>query len=97
MQHNKGRMEGHDALSFWFGLSYASFLTLPRVLMEAMSDEWQGKMAALLNEYDDTFDRLPSYGTRVQVLKNGKMTKTPEWLINYRRPDPEVIESFKRK
>ncbi|MEA2935040.1 MAG: hypothetical protein QOD74_1686, partial [Variibacter sp.] len=35
---------GWEALSRWFGLSRASFAVLPRVLMQQMPDEWQGRM-----------------------------------------------------
>jgi len=35
---------GEDDLSLWFGLSYASFCVLPRILMEDMPEEWQKKM-----------------------------------------------------
>lgn len=83
---------GHFALSAWFNLSYASWLTLPRVLMEAMPDEWQGRMAALLHEYDDAFRHLPDLGTRVQTTKNGRLVRTPPWLLSYRRPDVEQID-----
>lgn len=88
-------MEGHEKLWCWFSLSRASWLTLPRVLMHAMPDEWQGKMADLLEEYDNAFPNQPDLGTRVQVTKDGKMVKTPEWLLNYRHPNPEVINSLR--
>jgi hypothetical protein len=84
------RYESSD-LQLWFGLSYASFAVLPRVLMEAMPFEWQDKMAALLMEYDEAFPNQPDISTRVQVTQNGKLIKTPSWLINYRRPDKEAI------
>jgi len=68
------------ALQCWFNLSYASFLTLPRVLMEAMPVEWQNRMVALLNEYAEAFPNQPDIGTRVQVTDlSGKLIKTPEW------------------
>ena len=38
-------INGADHLSCKFSLSHASFLTIPRVLMEAMPDEWQERMA----------------------------------------------------
>jgi len=81
----------------WFGLSHASFLTLPRVLMHAMPEEWQDKMTVLLEEYDNTFTNQPDIGTRVQITQNGKLVKTPEWLINYRHPDKLTIEEVKNK
>ena len=82
-------------LQCWFGLSYASFLTLPRVLMEAMPQEWQDRMAELLYEYSDAVKNPPSLGTRVQITGEGdKLVKTPEWIINYRHPDISVIDQI---
>lgn len=81
----------------WFGLSYASFLVLPRVLMHEMSEEWQNKMVKLLEEYDESFPNMPDLGTRVYVIKKGKLTKTPNWLINYRHPDYEEIEKLRKE
>jgi len=86
-----------EDLSLWFGLSYASFLTLPRVLMEAMPEEWQRKIAVLLNEYNNTFPNQPDIGSRVQITKHGKLIKTPSWLTNYRHPDRKIINSLRRK
>lgn len=84
-------------LNQWFELSYASFLTLPRVLMQDMPDEWQGKMADLLDEYDATFpnqDHIPQ--TRVQgVDDQNKICKLPDWLCNYRRPNQTEINNLK--
>ena len=78
---------GHERLSTWFGLSYASWLTIPRVLMEAMPDRWQRQMAELLEQYSSTWTNWPEqWGTRVQVTNDGKLIKTPEVLINYRHP-----------
>nr|DAV90199.1 MAG TPA: SlyX-like protein [Bacteriophage sp.] len=84
----------HDAtkdLACYFGLTYASWLTLPRVLMEAMPEEWKRSMATLLNQYDDAYPNQPSYGTTVRVTVDGKMVRTPEWLVNYRHPDRSMI------
>jgi len=82
-------------LQLWFSLSYASWLTMPRVLMEAMPEEWQEKMAELLNQYDEAFPNQPDLGTRVQVIKDGKLTKTPHWLLNYRRPDRGMVNRMR--
>jgi hypothetical protein len=84
-----------EDLQLWFGLSYASWLTIPRVLMEAMPIDWQNEMAKLLMEYDAAYPNQPNIGTRVQVTQNGKLIKTPDWLINYRRPDTEMILALK--
>ena len=82
-------------LAYWFGLSYASFLVLPRVLMEDMPMVWQNKMAALLNEYDDAFPNQPDIGAQVQITHDGKLIKTPDWLINYRHPDYRMIDKMR--
>ena len=87
---------GRDALWCWFGLSYASWLTLPRVLMHEMSEEWQGKMAALLNEFNDEYPNAPPLDTRVFMVKKGRLQKAPEWL-QYRHPDKERIAAMRGK
>lgn len=89
-------LKGHDKLHSWFGLSYASFLVLPRSFMNEMPDEWQGKMADLLNEYDQTFKCVEEIDSVfVCARKDNKFTKIPEWVVNYRRPDREKINSVK--
>ncbi|MCK5601910.1 hypothetical protein KAR91_08580 [Candidatus Pacearchaeota archaeon] len=88
-------MRESDKLQSWFNLSYASFLTLPRVLMEDMPSEWQDKMADLLNEYDEAYPNLPEIGTRVQATKRGKLVRFPAWLLNYRRPSDEDIKAVR--
>lgn len=85
------KQSGHDKLSCWFELSYASFLTMPRIIMESMSDEWQGKMADLLNEVDDEFNNFPPFKYRVQRVTGNKLSKFPKWLTNYRYPNREEI------
>lgn len=85
---------GHDRLWDWFGLSYASWLTLPRVLMHQMPDEWQGRMASLLKEMDEHFPSVPGMDTAVFVREDGKFAKCPRW-IEYRHPDFKTIETFK--
>lgn len=88
----------NDRLSTWFGLSYASFLTLPRVLMQEMPYDWQEKMAELLEEYDNTFDTSDIGINDVCVVardENKKYTKMPVDLINYRRPNFDFVNLCK--
>ena len=85
---------GHEALWRWFGFSHASWLTMPRVLMHAMPDDWQARMAALLYEYDAHWN-LPDCGTATVTLKqDGKFAPMPDWL-EYRHPDEATIDSFR--
>lgn len=84
---------GHEALWGWFGLSYASWLTLPRVMCHEMPDDWQAKMAALLKEWDETWVSLPDsvqLETSVSFRKSGRYIKVPQILSDYRHPDDEI-------
>lgn len=82
-------------LGCYFGLSHASWLTLPRALMEAMPDAWKKGIARLLHEYNETYTNQPNYGTSVRVTEGGKLVPTPDWLINYRHPNAEMINELR--
>lgn len=87
---------GYDALWLWFDLSYASWLTLPRVLMHEMPDAWQARMAVLLQEWHEHWDTHNTPRTRVQaVADDGRITRFPRWLLNYRHPDREAIQALR--
>lgn len=88
---------GHEALWNWFGLSRASWLAMPRVLMHEMPDEWQAKMAELLHEWDATWDTDDCPTPRVQAEVDGQLAKWPEWLLQYRHPDLDIIEAHRAK
>ena len=79
----------NDRLAKWFGLSRASWLTLPRSMMVQMPNEWQEKMAELLEQYDNEFPNNYKFDGEplVQLRSNGKLIKTPDWLLNYRHPN----------
>ncbi|MES2218390.1 MAG: hypothetical protein V4501_08255 [Pseudomonadota bacterium] len=90
------QISGAAELWEWFSLSYAGWLTLPRIMMHEMPDEWQGKMAELLTEWDATWNTEALPGTRVQaVTEKGKITKFPTWLLNYRHPNKEALQAIK--
>lgn len=89
--------KGYQALWLWFGLSYAGFLTLPRVLMHEMPDDWQMKMADLLQEYEDTFCKFPNDMPQPYVVGRckGKFAKWQQWLLDYRHPNKNEIAKLK--
>lgn len=89
------QQKGHDALWGWFGLSYAAFLTLPRVLLHEMPDEWQQKMADLLSELDEAFPNTPDVGFSVRATRHGKLVKMPDGFLYYRHPDYEAIDRMR--
>ena len=75
-----------------WGLSYASWLTMPRVLMQAMPDDWQKRMAALLREYAAAYPAQPNLGTSVRCTSSsGRLVETPGWVTNYRHPNAAEI------
>lgn len=80
----------------YFNVSRASWLTIPRALINTMPDEWKSKLADLLDEYDETFtfsgEQMKGIGTRVMLTKNGKLTKSMDEISNYRHPNKEFIE-----
>lgn len=85
------------AIHDWFGLTYAQFLTLPRVIMDAMPAHWQEQMVVLLDELGETYDYLPANGNIYYV----RVGRPAEWpydkvpalkspdrdLCNYRHPN----------
>ena len=83
----------------WFELSYAQYLTVPRLVMQSMPVEWQSKMVALLCELDNTFDWRPKEGRYWVRLKDsqGRYCNAP--LGDYRRGSCEHLrrEGLARK
>lgn len=87
--------KGYQRLWGWFSLSRASWLTLPRVLMHEMPDAWQDKMAALLEEWDETWDSADMPTPHVVARNGNRFTKWLGWLLNYRHPDRKEIERLR--
>ena len=86
--------EGKKRLWTWFSLSYASFLILPRAGMHQMPDEWQNRMAELLEEWDEAAKNQPPMDFFVQAKEDGKFCAVPEWIRNYRHPDWRAWDHF---
>jgi hypothetical protein len=87
---------GNSRLWNWFGLSYASWLAMPRVMMHSMPDEWQSKMADLCEEWDAAWDAGDMPKCRIfAVGPNGRMVAWPKWVLNYRHPDRYVINAIR--
>lgn len=86
---------GRDRLWSWFSLSYSAYAVLPRVMMHGMPDDWQDRMAALLEEWDEAWTKQPAITAHVQIKQANRFIKTPEWLLNYRHPDMVQLESMR--
>ena len=87
---------GYDALWTSFGLSRAGWITIPRLLLHAMPDRWQGQLAKLLKEYEEFFVNQPDIKAYVS-LRDGKTNRFIKGSVfhNYRHPDKQLIESMK--
>ncbi|OPZ82974.1 MAG: hypothetical protein BWY76_02508 [bacterium ADurb.Bin429] len=51
-------VDQYDAVNHYFGLSYARYLVLPRVVLQSMPATWQGQFVTLLCQMDD---RIPGW------------------------------------
>lgn len=86
---------GYDRLWAWFGLGRASFTVLPRVMMHDMPDDWQGRMAELLEQWCATWRNQPDISVYVQVRQGNRFIKAPDWLLNYRHPDRQQLAAMR--
>jgi hypothetical protein len=80
-----------EPISTWFELSYAQYLTVPRLVMQSMPLKWQQKMSSLLQEMDETFDWRPKQGRYWVQLRDehGHFSEDPLW--NYRHGSIEHL------
>ncbi|MEN4908948.1 hypothetical protein [Rahnella bonaserana] len=87
-------------LHTWFGLSYSSFLVMPRVAMMQMPEKWKEQMSELLHQYDETIN-TSAFGVHSCFVtvkdKNNKFMKMPEELLNYRHPLQSTIHDLTNK
>lgn len=77
-----------------FGLTYASFLVIPRLLMENMPWEWQVDMVDLMEEFVKKFEWEKDNET-INIFtrgENGKLMSIDKNLCNYRRGDTSRYE-----
>lgn len=89
---------GHERLWAWFGLTRATWLTMPRVMMHAMPEDWQDRMAALCEEWDEAWDTQHMPTPQVSAVdERGKFTRWPSWLLNYRHPRRAEIDAVRAK
>ena len=91
------RQRDEELIHEAFGLSYASWFVTPRVVLEAMSAEWQHRFVELIDELNEKFDWEPDCVMEVRFRKNGTFIKVPEYYRNYRRPDYKWLGEITNK
>jgi hypothetical protein len=72
-------------IHYWFELSYAQYLTIPRSVLQSMPSGWQERFVACLNELDETIDWRPKAGRYWVQLKDGSGRYTEDPLMDYER------------
>lgn len=70
----------------WFGLSYSSYLVIPRTLLCGMPKEWQQKMVKLLDEARDVYDQNQIKDRYTVKLRGERGRFESDVLANYRHP-----------
>lgn len=75
-----------DAIHLWFGLTYASYLVLPRTVLQSMPDEWQARFVKMMDEVEEKFS-YPPEGTTYDVRLKDDISKryVSDDLANYER------------
>jgi len=73
-----------DPIHCWFGLSYAAYLVIPRLALEAMPLDWQKRFVALMDEAEAAGLETPS-DYAVHRRDHGRFITDP-WR-DYRRGD----------
>jgi hypothetical protein len=79
---------GWETVHEMFGLSYANYLVLPRVLLEYMPNAWQLRFKALIDELESVFDTSGSYLVKARG-PDGKFVQDP--LAEYRHPNWDAL------
>jgi len=80
----------------WFGLTYSSYLVLPRVLLQSAPLEWQQKFIRLLNDLEEMFPDQHGHEywvRRKERDQNGRFRFIHDPLSQYRhnRVTPRLL------
>lgn len=77
-----------EPIHHWFGLTYSSFLVMHRSVLQAMPQDFQRRLVALLEELEGTVDTAQIPGEFwVRAHKGNRFIPDP--FVNYRYP-PEI-------
>lgn len=72
--------EAEEAVHEWFGLTYASFMVLPRVALQSMPPEWQRRFIAMVSEIEQTLElpeEIPSAYRVTRIDAKGRYLPNP--------------------
>ena len=74
-----------DPIHQWFELTYASYLVLPRSILQSMPKEWQARMVACLTELEKVYGSVPEHGTYHVYLKDIRGRFLTDFFRDYDR------------
>ena len=81
----------------YFGLSYAAYLVLPRVLLCSAPVEWQDRFVAMMNELEEMFPEECAGSYWVRKMEGNRFVEDP--LKDYRHmkqePKKQTEDPFK--
>lgn len=80
----------------WFGLSYASYLVLPRSILQSAPVEWQKKFVDCLEELGEMFGCVPKDGTYEVQLRNDDGRYMHDVFQDYERGRRRIVPNAKR-
>jgi len=72
-----------------FGLSYASYLVIPRLVLQSMPEDWQVRFVAMIDECHERFDFDTLMYTVSARTKDGQYVTDP--LRDYRHGHIEEV------
>jgi hypothetical protein len=82
----KKPIDTFEPIHNWFGLSYASYLVMPRVVLQSLPSKLQARIVNCLNEANDLIDWMPegkTYYVQLRDDRTGRYTK--DNLCDYQR------------
>ena len=90
---NPGFAYNHGPVHEYFGLTYASYLVLPRRAIQSMSWQWQEKFTKLMHEYEEDLGHVydeegPVYSV-TRKNRSGRFIRDP--LAQYRHKEPLIF------
>lgn len=79
----------NEPIHHWFGLSYSSYFTIPRLALQNMPLDWQRRFVALMDEAEATGLETPTYTVQMRDAR-GRFVADP-WR-DYRCGDFEALK-----
>lgn len=77
-------IDTYDPIHDWFGLTYASYLVVPRSILQSMSARWQQRLVVLLRELAALYGPYLSDSYMVQLRgKDGRFVE--DAMADYQR------------